>query len=205
MSDNGDYVMGSPVGDRAFAVTQSGATEWQITDGDNASGYITQTAVGAYGVDVDDSGATTETKGDIWAAVQAFARLTRTVEATPTGRVIASRWQSSGTVGAVLAQFASTGRARLDMLTDDAERTTVMDTSAREEMAQLLRADHGYREPITARSLATAHASEYGDTLASTASIVFADIAENHPHLITDAASARTAFDDIWSAWENEV
>lgn len=204
MSDNGDYATGGPLGDRVFSVTQSGATEWQITDGET-SGYLTQTAVGAYSVDVDDSGAATEAKGDIWAAVQAFARLTRTVEATPTGRVIASRWQSSGTVGAVLAQFASTGRARLDMLTDDAERTKVTDPASLADMENLTEADHGYREPITARSLAAAHAAEYGDTLASTASIVLADIAENYPHLITDAASARTAFDDIWTAWENEI
>lgn len=202
------YAIGSPVGDRTFAVTQSGASEWSITDGDGANGFIMgrQSEANPYGYFVDDSGAEGLVEGsDLWAAVRAFAHATRTVEATEEGREIASRWQSPGAVGHVLAQFATTGRARIDQLADDAERTKVTDPGSLADMENLLTDGLGYGEPVTARSLAAAHAREYGDTLASTASIVFADIAENHPHLITDAASARTAFDDIWSAWENEI
>lgn len=207
-NETGQYATGGPTGDRVFAVTRDGDGDYRITDGE-VVGDITRDTAGTYTVDVEDTGATATVDGDMWAAVNAFAALTRTVEATPTGRVIASRWQSSGTVGSVLAQFASTGRARLDMLQDDADRTQRtrggLRSAAAMDMAQLLRPDHGYREPITVRSLTEAHAREYGADLATTAGHVLSEIAESHPHLITDAASARDAFHEIWDTWGDNV
>lgn len=195
-------------GDRVFSVTQSGASEWQITDGNGASGYIIgrQSDTYPFAFDVDDSGAVGMVEGsDLWAAVRAFADATRTVEATQEGCEIASRWQSSGTVGAVLAQFATTGKARLDLLTDDAERTKVTDPASLAEMENLLTADHGYGETLTVKALVLADLAASGvDSVAECAARVFDVIASAHPHLITDAASARDAFCDIWAVWSDE-
>jgi len=208
------YAIGTPMGDATYTVRQSGGGEWQISGGlayDNApdglaTGYITQQwGTSEFRVDVDDSGAESVITGTLSDAVDAFASLTRMVEATEEGRTIARNWQSPGTVGSVLAQFASTGRARLDQLADDAERTERMDAGAAEDMAQLLHAGHGYREPITARSIAEDVIQNGGTEPGFEAIVteVFSTIASTAPHLITDAESARLALDDTSTAFEN--
>lgn len=208
-----DYAMGTPLGDAVYNVRQSGAREWQIAGGLVDDSDPTPTASGCiFGRDsstfplafvVDDSGAEGMLgTDDMWAAVTAFAHATRVVEATEEGRAIAARWQSSGTVGHVLATFASTGRARLDLLRYDADRTIAMDAGAAEDMAQLFTS--GYREPVTVRSIAEDVVRENGtESYAATVSAVLSVVAEREAHLITDAASARDALGDIETAFEN--
>lgn len=196
-NESGQYA----TGDRVFQVTQSGATEWQATDG-TVTGSIYGDGV-AFTWDVDDSSEEGQAN-TMMGAVQGIAHATRTVEATPAGRVIASRWASPGTVGAVLAQFATTGKARADLLTDDAERTQLTDSASIADMEALL-SDSGNRDMVTVKSLTEAHAREFGADLATTAGHVLSEIAESYPYLITDAASARDVFHDIWAVWSDNV
>jgi hypothetical protein len=205
MSDSGQYATGSPVGDRVFAVSQTGASEWAITDGE-AHGCIMgrQSEANPYALFVDESGAEGMVSGStMWDAVQAFAEATRMVEATPTGRVIASAWQSPGTVGSVLAQFASTGRARLDLLQQDAEATMRQDSVSRPDMSLLLTAGHGWREPVTVRSIAENVVSRGAQSLTRTVATVLARVADEAPYLIDGHAELSRAVDDIATAHEN--
>lgn len=58
----------------------------------------------------------------------------------------------------------------------------------------------------TVRSLVIADVGEHGtDSLAQCCARVLQVIAEHYPYLITDADSARRAFNDVWAVWEDET
>lgn len=129
---------------RTFTVTQSTANEWQWTTEDGLSGYIVRDGRGVFYADVEDGPAEYSATA-LAEAVEGIAARVRTVRATIPGRAIARQWMSSGAIGSVLAQFATTGAARLDHLTDDAGATELTNANASDDMEKLLTAGYGYQ------------------------------------------------------------
>lgn len=108
---------------RTFEVTVQPDGWYLVTErgGNRASGTVEANGP-RWDYTVDESGA----QG--WAntrygAVREFAAETRMVHATRAQRNVAAGYASPGTIGRVLAELATTGTARIDLLADDVRRT----------------------------------------------------------------------------------
>lgn len=109
---------------RTFDVVPCGRREWTITErgGNGASGLITDQGP-RFTYEVDLSGVEGWANNGLASAVREFAAETRMVYATRAQRNVAADYASPGAIGRVLAELATTGTARLDLLSDDVRRT----------------------------------------------------------------------------------
>lgn len=109
---------------RTFDVVPCGRREWTVTErgGNGASGLITDQGP-RFEYAVDLSGVEGWANNGLASAVREFAAETRMVHATRAQRDVAADYASPGAIGRVLAELATTGTARLDLLSDDVRRT----------------------------------------------------------------------------------